>query len=883
MTDLSASTSSLSGAEPAASSTVQDPLAAVAAAKAAFQESRQTLAREWHERRDPDAYLHGHAEALDRAVAALARAAALPEKGLTLAAVGGYGRRELFPASDIDLLVLLKDGAEKESGLSEKLSAFLNFLWELGLQVGAAVRTRTECLSEAAKDVSVATTYLESRCLYGEAELWQSTRDDFYAAFDAKAFFRDKMLELARRHQRFEETPYALEPNLKESPGGLRDLQVFLWCAKAAGMAGSVDEMHQAQLITEREMHTIKDCKRFLFSVRIELHLLTNRHEDRLIFDVQEALAERLGYKATGVMRASEALMKRYYLFAKSVTQMSIIQLQAIADRLDGGAERATPVRLDPAFIARGDEMDISADDVLLRDPNAILRAFLVFATHPELTRLSTRLLRAVWQASFSIGPAYRSDPANKATFLEILKLPKGAYHALKQMNTWSVLGRFLPSFRHIVGQMQHDLYHIFTVDQHTMRVVRNIRRFARSEYAHEYPFCSQVMSEIPDNWRLVVAGLFHDIGKGLGGRHEVVGTEKAASFCRRFGLSAADTSFITFLVRNHLEMSRTAQKEDISDPKVVAAFADLVKTKERLDGLYLLTVADIRATSPKVWTQWKAQLLETLYRATLDRLQGEGGAESVTYALEKRRQRAIALIGARVSEAARKKLWHELDLVYFMRHTSSEIAWHTVTIAGRESDPNPIVAVRRSQQYGGLLILIYLQDRKDLFLRAVGYFGKSGLSVVDARIHTTRHGWALDTFLVTDEYGRFDSPESLKRLEQELAAALVAQTPIPALPKARLSRRSRHFPTRPSVLITPDEPGRNWILNIVSTDRLGLLFAISKTLAKYGVNLQTAKIATLGERAEDVFLIDGPALQHDEELLALEAELLEAVAPPKA
>lgn len=871
-----------SSAVPSIPCAADSATAAISAAKAAFQARRAELADDWRKNRDPDAYLRGHAEALDVALAALARAAALPEAGLALAAVGGYGRRELFPASDIDLLVLLEDGAEKDEALSEKLSAFLNSLWELGLQVGAAVRTRTECLAEAAKDVSVATTYLESRCIYGEAPLWQSAREDFYAELDARAFFRDKMLELARRHQRFEETPYALEPNLKESPGGLRDLQVFLWCAKAAGMAGSVDEMRRARLITEREMHTIEDCRRFLFSVRIELHLLTNRHEDRLIFDVQEALAERLGYKATGVMRASEALMKRYYLFAKSVTQMSIIQLQAIADRLDGGAERATPVRLDPAFVARGDEMDIAGDDALMRDPNAILRAFLVFATHPELTRLSTRLLRAVWQASFSIGPAYRSDPANKATFLEILKLSKGAYHALKQMNTWSVLGRFLPPFRHIVGQMQHDLYHIFTVDQHTMRVVRNIRRFARSEYAHEYPFCSQVMSEIPENWRLVVAGLFHDIGKGLGGRHEVVGAEKAASFCRRYGLSAADTAFITFLVRNHLEMSRTAQKEDISDPKVVARFAELVKTKERLDGLYLLTVADIRATSPKVWTQWKAQLLEALYRSALDRIEGEKGAESVTYALEKRRQRAIALMGGRVSDEARRELWHELDLVYFMRHTAAEIAWHTETIAGRTNAPDPIVAVQRSKKYGGLLILIYLQDRKDLFLRAVGYFGKSGLSVVDARIHTTRHGWALDTFLVTDAYGRFETPQSLAKLERDLAAALVAETPIPPVPKARLSRRSRHFPTRPAVLITPDEPGRNWILNIVSTDRIGLLFAISKTLAKYGVNLQTAKIATLGERAEDVFLIDGPALKSDEQLLALEAELLEAVAPPK-
>ena len=867
------------------------PAEEVAQIKNRFDEARAALADDWRNAKDAkdfDRYLTGHADALDLAVLSLVSLAGLPDSTLAVAAVGGYGRRELFPYSDIDLLVLLEEATPPESELSERLSAFLSALWSLGLSVGASVRSRKAFLEEAAKDVSVATTYLESRLLYGNAQLFDEAREDFYASLDARAFFRDKMFELTRRHQRYEDTPYSLEPNLKESPGGLRDIQVFFWCARAAGLGANAAQMRASNLITPREEETIESCLSFLKMLRIELHLVAGRHEDRLLFDFQESVAEGLGYRPTGVMRRSEALMKRYYLHAKSVSQMSIIQLQAIADKLLGNNEKATPVRLESAFVARGDEMDLADDDVFIRDPNAILRTFIVFATHLELTRMSTRLLRALWGASLTMSPAYRSDPANKATFIDILKLPQGTYHALKMMNTWSILGRFLIAFRHIVGQMQHDLYHIFTVDQHTLRVVRNIRRFARSEFAHEYPFCSQVMAEIPDNWRLVVAGLFHDIGKGLGGRHEIVGAEKAEDFCRRFDFSAADTDFIVFLVREHLTMSRIAQKEDISDPNVVERFARLVGTKERLDALYLLTVADIRATSPKVWTQWKAQLLETLYRLTLEVLEAgtqNGNTElprpSAKHALQKRMEDAIALMAGKVSDKDRLAFWSSLDVVYFMRHSAAEIAWHAEEIASRANETEPLVRVKPSSDLGGLLILFYLPDRKGLILRAFAFFGKSGLSVVDARIHTSKTGWALDTFLVTDTYERFGDPEALRKLERDFAAALVSDKPLPPVPKARLSRRSRHFPTRPVVFITPDESGRAHILNIVGTDRLGLLFAIATVLARYDVNLQTAKIATLGERAEDVFLIDGPALQSDETLLKLEAELLDAIAAP--
>ncbi len=851
------------------------------AAEVYFQTTRLALADAYGRTGDTQAYLRAHTELLDRTLRLALDRSGLPAEPLVVVAVGGYGRAELFPFSDIDLLILLDNEAARNQALRIKLESFVTWLWELKLTVGASVRSYEEYLAEAANDVSIATTYLESRVIWGNRTLYANAREDFYASLDARRFFREKMLELARRHQKFEDTPYALEPNLKESPGGLRDLQVFLWCAQAAGIAESVDEMKTSGLITERERDTLRDCADTLARFRITLHLLKKRHEDRLIFDIQEELAARLGYTADKRLRASEAMMKDYYRNAKAVVQMSVIQLQSIADRLLGDNSLATPIRLETAFVAKGDEMDIIDDEVFTRDRCAILRTFFVYHSHPELTRLSTRLLRALWHAVPLIDDEFCRHPQNQKVFLDILRMPKGAYHSLKLMNTWGVLGAFLPAFKHIVGQMQHDLYHVFTVDQHTLRAVRNIRRFARSEFAHEYPFCSQIMEELPDNWRLVIAGLFHDVGKGLGGKHEEIGAEKAERFCRTFRLDENTTDFIVFLVRHHLTMSQVAQKQDISDPAVVRRFLDIVQTKEKLDALYLLTVADIRATSAKVWNPWKAQLLETLYRSALDMLTGISAGNTAAQTLQRRKQHVLELLRDSVSTERQEELWKELDVVYFMRHSAEEIAWHTEVIAGRVDTPDPIVELRESEKMGGILLLIYLPDRKDLFLRIVAALGKNGLSVLDARIHTTRHGWALDTFLVVDRFGRLAPGELHTKIREDLRQCLMTGSPLPSTPKGRLSRRSRHFPTRPMITTTPDESGRAWILTIICTDRLGLLYSISQVLTRYAVNLQTAKIATLGERAEDVFLINSPLLRDDEQLLKLESDLVDAVSVP--
>lgn len=843
-----------------------------------FRAEREVLVDRYERAPHAGDFLRDHSRTLDRALTALADLFDLPREGFALVAVGGCGREELYPYSDIDLLILMEDDLAEDAALGERISNFLAELWNFGLPVGASVRSETAFLEEAAGDVSVATTYLEERLLRGDEALLTRALERFHAQLDAKDFFQKKMLELARRHQRYEDTPYSLEPNIKESPGGLRDIQVFLWCAKAAHIATDFRDLAKSGLLSEEEVETLYRVHDFLRHLRINLHLCAKRHEDRMIFDLQEALAQRLGWLPAGPMRASERLMKAYYRNAQQVVQMSQLQLYALSDRLLGDMTGAKVLPIAPGFTARGDEMDIDDPQLFEKRPSAMLETFLVFAEHMELKRMSTRLLRALWHASLGIDDAFRNDPKNHETFLKILQLPRGTYHALKQMNLWGILGRYLLPFRHIVGQMQHDLYHIFTVDQHTLRVVRNIRRFARSDFAHEYPFCSDIMAGLDRNWRLLVAGLFHDIGKGLGGRHEEIGAKRLEAWARSMHFSEEDIDFMCFLVREHLTMSLTAQKRDISDPQVIDAFAKVVKTKERLDALYLLTVADIRATSPKVWNPWKAQLLEALYRTTLSRLKGTWVTPK-TAVLERRREVCAKLEG-KLSEAERDALWRELDVVYFLRNTTDDIVWHALSTAGHLEDRTPLVRVREHPTLGGLQVLVYTPDQKDLFLRMVAYFGAKSLSIMDARIHTTQHGWALDTLLVTDPF-EHDTPErTAQKIERELPEALNIANPIPKPRRGKLSRRSRHFPTRPMVTIVPTASGKAWLLNVICTDRLGLVYDISDILARHNINLQTAKITTLGERVEDVFLIDGPVLRDEATLLAIEAEIIKVLEP---
>ncbi|MGV7206717.1 [protein-PII] uridylyltransferase [Oxalobacteraceae bacterium A2-2] len=824
----------------------------------------------------PEKLLRSLRQSVDGVLTSAWEAAGLPPD-TALVAVGGYGRGELFPYSDVDVLILLGQSPSPET--TEKLEELVQLLWDLGLELGHSIRTVDECLSESAADITVQTSLLEARLITGDGQLFAELQRRYDAAMDPQAFFNAKVLEMRQRHAKYEDTAFSLEPNCKESPGGLRDLQVILWIVKAARLANSWRTLATSGLITQTEAKQLMEKERAFKDIRIRLHLHAGRREDRLVFDVQTAIAETLGLHATGsgpnMRRASEYLMQRYYWAAKTVTQLNTILLQNIEDRLFPQSGQAVPIN--ERFNEVGGLIDIAEDDTFEQAPSAMLEIFLLMTERPSLKGMTARATRALWHERFKIDAAFRADPANRALFLKILQAPQGIIHALRRMNDMSILGRYLPNFRKIVGQMQHDLFHVYTVDQHILMVVRNMRRFTMPEHAHEYPFCSQLMANFPKPWVLYLAALFHDIAKGRGGDHSKLGMADAEQFCRDHGVSEEDTELVVFLVENHLTMSQVAQKQDLSDPDTIAAFAQVVRDERHLTGLYLLTVADIRGTSPKVWNAWKAKLLEDLYRITLRVLGGE--PHTADRELQHRQQEALATLRLYgLDPHAHEALWKQLDVAYFLRHDAADIAWQTRALHDRVDSPRPVVKARLAPIGEGLQVAVYSPDRPDLFARICSYFDRKNFSILDAKIHTTRHGYALDTFLVTEQSFANSYRDIISLIEHELCELIGSDAPLPAPGKGRLSRLSRTFPLQPTVDLRPDERGQYYILSLAANDRTGLLYSIANVLTKYKVNLHTAKVMTLGERVEDVFLLDGAALSNQRSQLQLETELLEAI-----
>ena len=802
--------------------------------------------------------------------------------GLTLAAVGGFGREQLFPHSDIDVLVLLPTDLSAPDTVREQVEAFIRSCWDAGLEIGSSVRSVEECLSEAANDVTVQTSLLEARRICGDAALFARFEHQFGAQLDPHAFLVAKTLEMRQRHTKHENTPYALEPNCKESPGGLRDLHLILWVARAAGLGKRWDELAHSGLATPYEVRQIQRNEALLFLIRARLHAMAGRREDRLVFDLQTAVAESFGYRsqtpegARFPLRASETLMRRYYWAAKAVTQLSQILLLNIEERLNPPTQAPQPINA--RFLDKNGLIEVASDDLYQRDPHAILETFLLYQSSTGLQNLSARTLRALYNARGVMDAAFRRDPVNRAAFLRILQQPSGITHAMRLMNQTSVLGRYLWPFRRIVGQMQHDLFHAYTVDQHILMVLRNVRRFFIAEHAHEYPFCSQLAGGWDKPWVLFVAALFHDIGKGRGGDHSQIGAMEARRFCRQHGVAREDAKLIEFLVREHLTMSNVAQKQDLSDPDVITAFAQRVGNERYLTALYLLTVADIRGTSPKVWNAWKGKLLEDLYRATLRVLGGR--APDAQAMIEARKREALVLLAlSALPFEAHKKLWDTLDVSYFMRHEAADIAWHTRHLSRHVGTQQPVVRARQSLAGEGLQVLVYAPDQSDLFARICGYFDRAGFSILDARVHTAHNGYALDTFQVVSATLQGHYRELTHMVENDLSHAIVQGGPLPEPGRKRVSRRVKSFPITPRVTLRPDEKAQRWLLGISASDRAGLLYLVARVLARHNLSVQLAKVSTLGERVEDTFLIQGAELQNNQRQIEIETEVLEALA----
>lgn len=841
----------------------------IAKIRDSLRAARLALQQDYTSNAQPLRHLHAHAKLVDQHLCQVWQMLAIPHE-LALVAVGGYGRAELYPKSDIDLLILLPQ--QPDGDLQQRLQQLVGVLWDIGLEVGHSIRTVGDCMAESS-DVTVQTNLLEARLLTGNCALFDEMREALSEHLSRRAFYLAKAEEQQKRHQRFLDSDYNLEPNLKESPGGLRDLQTVLWISRASGFGNTWNELARAGMITAGEARSIARHEALLVTLRIRLHYLAQRREDRLLFDYQNALAEQMHVTATGTRRASEHLMQRYYRTKQAVLQLNAVLLQNMRARLFPEAGSIEPVN--ERFVACCGLLEARDEHLFEREPSAILESFLLLQLHPQLGGFSAPTLRALWRAKHEVDARFRHDPHNHALFMQILRQPQGITHALRRMNHHGILGHYLPAFGRIVGQMQHDLFHVYTVDEHILMVVRNLRRFALEKHDHEHPLCSKLMRDFARPEVLYIAGLFHDIAKGRGGDHSQLGRADAIRFCKQHGLTREDTELVAWLVEHHLTMSATAQKQDLSDQDVIATFAAKIRNDRYLVALYLLTVADIRGTSPKVWNAWKGKLLEDLFRATRRYLVGGKIADQVGEIRQQAKEKlALYAIAPEVYEL----LWAQLDADYFLRHEPHEIAWHTRLLAHRVNSPAPVVKARLSLIGEGIQVMVYSPDRPHLFAHICGFFARLNYNIMEAKIHTTQHGYALDSFLIMDaDNSKTVYRDVMSYIEYELAQ-LLAGTEAPAIPSSgRVSRQLKHFPITPEVDIQPDHKG-HYVLSVVAGDRPGLLARIAQVLARHKIELHNAKINTLGARAEDTFLVSGTALNQPHTAASLREALLRQV-----
>jgi len=854
--------------------------ARVAAWRDGLASARKQLFQAYLARPAAKTLLTGLSRLSDQTLKEIWTAHALPACA-TLVAVGGYGRGELYPQSDVDVLILFDDDlSEDERARFEPLIALL---WDVGLPIGHSMRSLSECLAESAQDITIQTNLLESRWLAGNRALLRRMQDALNEQIDPAAFFQAKHLEQKVRHGRHADVALLLEPNLKESPGGLRDVQTLIWVARAAHLADSLPGLAHTALLGKAEARAASAELNFLAHLRIRLHLLTNRREDRLLFEFQERIAQGMGISGLESRRASERLMQRYYRAARHIRLVNELVMGELRSRLlPPVGKRALTQAGDPAvlthFSIAGNLLD--ADETLFeRHPELLLETFLVLAREPGLkgsapSGCTPRLLRALARAGRSIDSAFRRDAENHRRFLALLAQPRGVTLAMRLMHRLGILGRYIPLFGRITGQMQHDQFHIYPVDEHVLMVLRNLRRLAVPEYAHEFPLAHRLINEFDHQELLLLAALFHDIAKGRGGDHSSLGAVDARRFCRSHGLDQADTELVVWLVAQHLNLSQTAQKQDLSDPDVIAAFAARCGDVRHLTALYLLTMADIRGTSPKVWNAWKDKLTRELYLAARQVL--EGNAPRTDGIEEKKEQARAQLRLYGFSPDSETELWKRLDDVYFLRQDARDIAWQTRRLLPVLKQHDSIVRARLAPVGEGVEVLVFTPDEDALFARICAFFARLGYSILAARIHTTHDGRALDTFYAVDqEHPQVPYRDFLNYIEHELAAELTRHEPLSALPGGRLPRRLKAFPLDPEVSLAPSDNRRDYVLTFTAGDRPGLLARVARVLHQHGASVITARINTLGNRAEDVFVLEGETLERASVRLELEQALL--------
>ena len=782
---------------------------------------------------------------------------------VALVAVGGYGRGELHPCSDVDLLVLLADTPEQ--ALCDSLERFVAFLWDMGLEIGHAVRTLNECVDLAREDITVATNIMEARTLAGNDILRGQLEDRTGPEhmWDSAAFFTAKWEEQTARHKRFNDTEYNLEPDLKNAPGGLRDVQMIAWVAKRHFNADSLEALVSDGFLTPEEYGVLRKCLDYLWEVRWQLHVQTERNENRLLFDHQRQLASRLGHEDTNANLGVEHFMKGFYRVALALSVLNEMLLQ-LFDEVILRSDTQEQVRpLNRRFQVRNDYLEISNPEVFEKHPSALLEAFVLMAQNPDLKGIRASTVRALIYNRRLIDDAFRSDPVNTDLFMQLLRSPHALFSQLRRMKRYGILGKYLPEFGGIIGMMQYDLFHIYTVDAHTLLVIKNMRRLRYEDLREEFPLASEVFYRLPKPELLYASGLYHDIAKGRGGDHSELGADDAIAFCQRHGLTAWDGKLVAWLVRNHLTMSVTAQRKDISDPDVVYDFARKVGDLVHLDYLYVLTVADINATNPTLWNSWRASLLRQLYTETKRALRrGLNNPVEKQDWIDETRDAALRLLTDRDHDGGKiEALWSNIGDEYFLRETPRDISWHTEALLDREDPDDPLVLIRESSQSvlaGGSQIFIYTPDTRNLFSATVNALDSLGLTIMDARIITSVDGFSLDTYIVLDEHGT-PIGEDWARIEQirkTLTETLKYPDRYATTVSRRMPRRNKHFDVPTQVVISNDIVNDRTAVDIQTLDRPGLLAHIGRIFMRFEILVQNARIATLGERAEDVFFI---------------------------
>jgi [protein-PII] uridylyltransferase len=775
-----------------------------------------------------------------------------------LVAVGGYGRGELHPCSDIDIMLLVPEAPDADG--RSHVERLVTFFWDIGLEVGHSVRTVEECVQESAADVSVMTTLLEARQLAGSSALVAQMREALSAdhVWPVKDFFEAKVREQSERHVKAHDTAYNLEPNVKTGPGGLRDIQTIAWVAKRHFGSDTLDGLATRGFLSVAELRRLKQAQAFLWKVRFGLHVLTGRREDRLLFDHQIRLAQTFGYEDASYTLAVEQFMQRYYRTVMDVSLLNELLLQLFREAILTESEPPRP--LNQRFQVRNGSLEAVSSDVFARNPSALLELFVLLQQNPEVNGVRASTMRAVTRSLWLIDEEFRNNPRNHRLFLEIIRAPVGVTHELRRMNTYGVLGRYIPAFGRIVGRMQYDLFHAYTVDAHTLFVVSNLRRFAISRYDNELPAASRIMQSLPRTEIAYLAALFHDIAKGRGGDHSELGGVDAEAFCLEQGLSRYDARLVAWLVRNHLELSITAQKQDIADPQVINAFANRVGDETHLDYLYVLTCADVRGTNPKLWNSWKASLFHDFYdrvkRALRRGLESPIDQEELVRETQEHARRLLVDQGVRDEDI--EKTWSRFATPYFLRHTPEEVAWHTRLLAERDiSSDEPLVALDPHGVRGTTSLLIFARPHRQLFARTTAVLDQLGLNIVDARITPTGDGFSLDLYHVLEDDGApITDSDRKSEIEHAIWRSLQRPEDTPFAVSRRVPRQARMFNTLTQIQLNVDERNRRSVLELTAGDRPGLLSDIGKVLMEQHLQLQDAKIMTVGERAEDVFYI---------------------------